>query len=104
MEFVNHYLCGLEDRRRGQTKEPTPTGGDSMPTVKYGHESIRNLLSSHGISYDPELWVNQLSDIGCVVEGSDDEGVEIEVFPDRSDLLSVETMTRAARSFLYSSP
>ena len=104
MEFVNHYQCGLEDRRRGQTKEPPPTGRDSMPTVKYGHESIRNLLSLHGISYDPELWENQLSDIGCVVEGLDEEGVEIEVFPDRSDLLSVETMTRATRSFLYSSP
>ena len=38
------------------------------------------------------------------MEGTDEEGVEIEVFPDRSDLLSVETMTRAARAFLYSNP
>ncbi|MEC8721185.1 MAG: phenylalanine--tRNA ligase beta subunit-related protein, partial [Candidatus Thermoplasmatota archaeon] len=75
-----------------------------MPTVKYGHDSIRHLLSLHGIFYDPELWENQLSDIGCVVEGIDEEGVEIEVFPDRSDLLSVETMTRASRAFLYSNP
>ena len=104
MEFVNLYQCGLADRRRGQTNKPPPTGGDSMPTVKFGHDSIRNLLSLHGISYDPELWENQLSDIGCVVEGTDEEGVEIEVFPDRSDLLSVETMTRAARAFLYSNP
>ena len=73
-----------------------------MPTVKYGHDSIRNLLSNFGIDYDPNLWEAKLSDIGCVVEEADDEGIEIEVFPDRSDLLSVETMTRAARAFLYS--
>ena len=73
-----------------------------MPTVKYGHDSIRNLLSNFGIDYDPILWEAQLSDIGCVVEEADDEGIEIEVFPDRSDLLSVETMARAARAFLYS--
>lgn len=73
-----------------------------MPTVKYGHEIIRNLLSFHDIIYDPELWESQLSDIGCVVEEADEEGIEIEVFPDRSDLLSVENMTRAARAFLYS--
>jgi len=73
-----------------------------MPTVKYEHETIRNLLSFHDIVYDPELWEKELSDIGCVVEEADEEGIEIEVFPDRSDLLSVETMTRAARAFLYS--
>ena len=73
-----------------------------MPTVKYSHDSIRNLLSNFGIDYDPIMWEAQLSDIGCVVEEADDEGIEIEVFPDRSDLLSVETMARAARAFLYS--
>ena len=73
-----------------------------MPTVKYGHDIIRSLLSDHGIVYDPNLWEAQLSDIGCVVEEADKEGIEIEVFPDRSDLLSVETMTRATRAFLYS--
>ena len=35
-----------------------------------------------------------------VVEDSTDSEIEIEVFPDRPDLLSHETMARAARSFL----
>jgi phenylalanyl-tRNA synthetase beta chain len=40
--------------------------------------------------------------IGCVVEGNDDLGIEIEIFPDRTDLLSHETISRAARAFLNS--
>ena len=46
---------------------------------------------------------NSLSDLlprmGCPVELNDDENIEIEVFPDRPDLLSHETMARAVRSF-----
>ena len=44
--------------------------------------------------------MERLSQIGCVVEGSDEESIEIEVFPDRPDLLSHENMARAARAFL----
>ena len=72
-----------------------------MPTVTYEHATIRGLLSRYGVVHDPDLWEAQLSNIGCVVEGSNEEEIEIEVFPDRADLLSVETMTRAARSFLH---
>ena len=72
-----------------------------MPTVTYDHATIRRLLSRHGVVHDPNLWESQLSNIGCVVEDSNNEDIEIEVFPDRADLLSVETMTRAARSFLH---
>ena len=46
---------------------------------------------------------NDLSDLlpkmGCPVELNDDDDIEIEVFPDRPDLLSHETMARAVRSF-----
>ena len=35
-----------------------------------------------------------------VVENSNDSEIEIEVFPDRPDLLSHENISRAARSFL----
>ena len=75
-----------------------------MPTVTYEHATIRRLLSRYGVVHDPDLWEAQLSNIGCVVEGSNSEEIEIEVFPDRADLLSVETMTRAARSFLHQQP
>ncbi len=72
-----------------------------MPTVTYEHATIRRILSRYDVVHDPDLWEAQLSNIGCVVEDSNDEDIEIEVFPDRADLLSVETMTRAARSFLH---
>ncbi len=55
----------------------------------------------HGSSYSSDDWLEKLSQIGCVVEDSNEEHIEIEVFPDRPDLLSHETMARAARSFLY---
>jgi phenylalanyl-tRNA synthetase beta chain len=42
-----------------------------------------------------------LDKIGCVVEECDDNTVEIEVFPDRPDLLSAETMAYATRTFLH---
>ena len=42
---------------------------------------------------------DDFSQIGVVVERCDSEEVEIEIFPDRPDLLSHETMARAARSF-----
>ena len=44
--------------------------------------------------------MSDLSQIGVVVENSTDSEIEIEVFPDRPDLLSHENLARAARSFL----
>ena len=74
-----------------------------MPTVTFDHETLRNLQGRAGLKHDPSLWEERLSDIGCVVEKCDEEEVEIEVFPDRPDLLSIETMAYAARSFLHGS-
>jgi len=62
---------------------------------------LEEILSMHDSHYSSEDWLQKLSQIGCVVEGSDEENIEIEVFPDRPDLLSHETMARAARAFLY---
>ena len=71
-----------------------------MPTITLNHSILRSIQESNGAEYDDADWVERLSSIGCVVEGSDEEGIEIEVFPDRPDLLSHETMARAARAFL----
>ena len=73
-----------------------------MPTITLQHSLLRSIQARHDDEYDPEDWLSRLSQIGCVVEGSDENGIEIEVFPDRPDLLSHETMARAARSFLGS--
>ena len=71
-----------------------------MPTITLSHSLLRSIQEENGATYDPEDWLERLSQIGCVVEGSDEESIEIEVFPDRTDLLSHETMARAARAFL----
>ena len=40
--------------------------------------------------------------MGCPVDSNSDESIEVEVFPDRPDLLSHENIARASRSFLSS--
>ena len=64
------------------------------------HSLLRSIQAENGAEYDSDDWLGRLSQIGCVVEGSNEESIEIEVFPDRPDLLSHETMARAARAFL----
>ena len=64
------------------------------------HSLLRSIQAENGAEYNSVDWLERLSQIGCVVEGSNEESIEIEVFPDRPDLLSHETMARAARAFL----
>lgn len=72
-----------------------------MPTVTFDHATLRAIQSRHGVEHDPWLWEEKLSDIGCVVEECDSNEIEIEIFPDRADLLSPETIAHAARAFLH---
>jgi phenylalanyl-tRNA synthetase beta chain len=73
-----------------------------MPTLKFNHSILKYMQNKNGIKYNSEEWVERMPSIGCVVEGNDEQGIEIEIFPDRTDLLSHETIARAARSFLNS--
>tara|TARA_B100001750_G_scaffold247986_1_gene276054 strand:+ start:2137 stop:3897 length:1761 start_codon:yes stop_codon:yes gene_type:complete len=72
-----------------------------MPTVTFNHELLRRLQLSANIAHDSQEWAEKLELIGCSISKCDDEIVEIEVFPDRPDLLSAETMAFAARTFLH---
>ena len=72
-----------------------------MPTVTFSHEVIRRLQLNADITYFPKDWEDRLGLIGCSVEECNDETIEIEVFPDRPDLLSAETMAYATRTFLH---
>ncbi|MDP6325108.1 MAG: phenylalanine--tRNA ligase subunit beta, partial [Candidatus Thalassarchaeaceae archaeon] len=72
-----------------------------MPTVTFDHATLRAIQARHGVDHDPWLWEEKLSNIGCVVEECDSSEIEIEIFPDRADLLSPETMAHAARAFLH---
>jgi len=72
-----------------------------MPTVTFEHQNLHIIQLNANITHDPALWEEKLDKIGCVVEECDDTTVEIEVFPDRPDLLSAETMAYATRTFLH---
>lgn len=50
-----------------------------------------------------EEWSEWLPELGCPVDSNSDDSIEVEVFPDRPDLLSHETIARASRSFLSTS-
>ena len=76
--------------------------GDIMPTLKFNHNILEYLHEINGVKYDSNDWEKRMPSIGCVVEENDEEGIEIEIFPDRTDLLSHETISRAARAFLNS--
>ena len=71
-----------------------------MPTLKLKHSTISYIQKLNGTIHEPGLWPDWLVDIGCPVDGNDDQAIEIEVFPDRPDLLSHETLAMASRSFL----
>ena len=73
-----------------------------MPTLNLQHALLRYIQETNGAGHDGAGWSDWLPAIGCPVESNDDSTVEVEVFPDRPDLLSHETMARAARSFLGS--
>lgn len=71
-----------------------------MPTLELKHSAISYIQKLRGINHEPESWSNWLVELGCPVDANDSEFIEVEVFPDRPDLLSHETITRASRAFL----
>lgn len=74
-----------------------------MPTLDFKHSIIEYIQNINGVEHRGEDWTDWLPKIGCPVEQNDQDSIEVEVFPDRPDLLSHETIARASRSFLNSS-
>ena len=70
-----------------------------MPTLNLQHSLLEYIQKLNGSGHIPESWSDWLPAMGCPVEGNDEEIVEVEVFPDRPDLLSHESLARASRSF-----
>ena len=72
-----------------------------MPTISVDQHLIEKLLSQHGFNHD----VSQLSDnlplLGTDIDRCDSEILDIEIFPNRPDLLSGETLSRAIRNFIH---
>ena len=71
-----------------------------MPTVKFNHLDLAKIQSRFGIKYSKDL-LNNIGNIGCSVEENDEEEIEIEIFPDRADLLSPGTLAYATRTFIH---
>jgi len=71
-----------------------------MPTLTLEHSTLAYIQEMKGITHDIEIWNKWLPEIGCPVENNDEDKIEVEVFPDRPDLLSHETLARASRTYL----
>jgi len=71
-----------------------------MPTISLSHSMMERIQQLNGATHEKNGLSDLLPQMGCPVELNDDEKIEIEVFPDRPDLLSHETMAKAVRSFL----
>jgi phenylalanyl-tRNA synthetase beta chain len=71
-----------------------------MPSLDFKHSILNYIQELHGVQHKADEWPEWLPEIGCPVDGNDQESIEVEVFPDRPDLLSHETIARASRSFL----
>ena len=74
-----------------------------MPTISVPQSLLTALLKKHGISHDVEQMGEQLPLLGTDIDNCDKETLDIEIFPDRPDLLSGETLAHAIRPFLHGS-
>ncbi len=72
-----------------------------MPTISVEQNLLRHLLSQHGLTHDVEAMGDQLPLMGTDIDQCDDDTLNIEIFPDRPDLLSGETLAHAIRPFLH---
>ena len=71
-----------------------------MPTLNLQHSVLQYIQDINGAKHSGESWSDWLPAMGCPVEDNNNETIEVEVFPDRPDLLSHESLARAARSFV----
>jgi len=72
-----------------------------MPTIKIEQSLLTRLQLRHGIEHQPSRIAEELPLLGTDIDLCDDSMLEIEIFPDRPDLLSAETLAHAIRPFMY---
>ena len=72
-----------------------------MPTISVNQDLITKLLDVHGLKHDIDQISDQLPLLGTDIDRCDAETLDIEIFPNRPDLLSGETLSRAIRSFIH---
>ena len=84
-----HYRIGLHVK------------GDCMPTISVEQSLLAQLMSDHGCSHDIDDVDHRLPLLGTDIDTCNEETLDIEIFPDRPDLLSGETLSVAMRAFLH---
>ena len=72
-----------------------------MPTISVEQKLLAKLLSQHGCQHDIADVDHRLPLLGTDIDRCDDEVLDIEIFPNRPDLLSAETLSFAMRGFLH---
>ena len=72
-----------------------------MPTISVNQALIAKLLNVHGLHHNVGEISDQLPLLGTDIDLCDQETLNIEIFPNRPDLLSGETLSRAIRSFIH---
>ena len=75
-----------------------------MPTISVPQSLLRSLMAQQGFEHDVALVNEQLPLLGTDIDACTDEQLDIEIFPDRPDLLSGETLAVAMANFLHNAP
>ena len=75
-----------------------------MPTISVDQKLLALLLSRHGCQHDIADVDHRLPLLGTDIDRCDEEVLDIEIFPNRPDLLSAETLSLAMRGFLHNQP
>ena len=75
LDMNDHYLTGLHVK------------GDTMPTISVEQSLLAKLMSENGCPHDIEDIDHRLPLLGTDIDSCNEETLDIEIFPDRPDLL-----------------
>ncbi|MFL2962414.1 MAG: phenylalanine--tRNA ligase subunit beta [Candidatus Poseidoniaceae archaeon] len=75
-----------------------------MPTINVEQSLLRRFVESRGRKHDIEDLAFRLPLMGTDIDTCDEDTLGIEIFPDRPDLLSPETLFHGMMPFLHDSP
>ena len=72
-----------------------------MPTISVEQNLLNQIMKNHGFVHDIEIISDQLPLLGTDIDLCNESVLDIEIFPNRPDLLSGETLARAIRNFIH---
>ena len=75
-----------------------------MPTISVQQSLLRTLMEAQGFVHDIAQVNDALPLLGTDIDACTEEQLDIEIFPDRPDLLSGETLAFAMANFLHGAP